>query len=250
MKKRIWVVTMFENYFDQFLDFGIIGSTFRNERSKDFDFEFIPVSLPKFSAKGFKGVDASPFGGGEGMIMRPDVLKEALLKGVVEAGGYDQEKIKEQLHVVCPAPRGKVWSQEYAIEFAQRNFSIECTKDLVFICGRYEGIDERFLENYVDEYISLGDYILTGGELATMIILDSTLRFSPGILGNKLSAQNESFFNNRLEHALYTRPKKFEGKNVPEELQSGHHRKIAEFKLKSSIRLTKKYRPDLIKKDD
>lgn len=250
MIKKIWVLSMFENYFDSFLEYGVISSVFRKERVKDIEFEFHPVSIPKFCEKGFKGVDDSPFGGGVGMIMRPDVLKNALLKGVIEAGGYDESKLKEQLHIVCPAPRGNTWNGERAKDFAQKYLSTHCEKDLVFICGRYEGIDERFLEKYVDQYISLGDYILTGGELATMIILDSALRFSPGVLGNKLSAVEESFSDNRLEHALYTRPKEFEGLEVPDELIKGHHKKIQEFKDKSSEEITIKYRPDLMEKNE
>jgi tRNA (guanine37-N1)-methyltransferase len=246
VKRKVWVISMFENYFDQFLEYGILGSAFRNERGDDVDFSFHSISLPSFSPKGFKGVDGPPFGGGVGMIMRPDVLKEALIEGVVKEGGYDKNNFKSQLHIICPAPRGRKWDHTYAQEFAQNHLSAESEKDIVFICGRYEGIDERFLENYVDEYISLGDYILTGGELATMIILDSAMRFSPGILGNKLSAVEESFADNTLEHALYTRPKEFEGLEVPEDLVKGHHRKIQEFKVKSSIEITKKYRPDLL----
>jgi len=246
MLKRIWVITMFDSYFEKFLDLGILGSAFRNERGDGVEFKFIPVSLPSFSPKGFKGVDDSPFGGGVGMIMRPDVLKEALIEGIVKAGGYDQDNFKEELHIVCPAPRGKTWSQDCAQDFAQAYLSKDSTKDLVFICGRYEGIDERFLSAYVDQYISLGDYILTGGELAVMTILDSAMRFSSGVLGNKLSAVEESFANNRLEHALYTRPKEFEGMEVPPDLVKGHHKKIEEFKEKSSLEMTKKYRPDLL----
>ena len=237
---------MFDHYFDNFLQNGIIGSVFRNERSKDIIFEFHTVSIPEHCKKGFKGVDDSPFGGGVGMIMRADSLRDALIKGVVEPGEY--KDIKKDLHIICPAPRGKTWNQTYAMEFSKKYFHPDSTKDLVFICGRYEGIDERFLEQYVDEYISLGDYILTGGELAVMTILDSSLRFSEGILGNKNSALEESFFNNSLEHALYTRPVEFEGKKVPEELVSGNHRKISEFKLKSSKEITEKFRPDLILK--
>lgn len=238
---------MFENYFDSFLESGIIASAFRNERSEDLQFEFNVVHLPKFSPKGFKGVDDAPYGGGVGMIMRADVLKEAIMEGIVK-DNYDTDHFKDQLHIVCPAPRGKVWNQEHAIDFAKRNFSLDSNKDLVFICGRYEGIDERFLENYVDEYISLGDYILTGGELAVMTILDSSLRFAPGILGNKLSAFDESFFDNKLEHALYTRPQVFEGKEVPEALVLGHHKNIEKFKTESSLAITKKFRPDLLEK--
>jgi tRNA (guanine37-N1)-methyltransferase len=240
---------MFENYFDSFLESGIIASAFRNERGDGIDFEFKSVAIPKYNKKGFKGVDDSPFGGGVGMIMRPDALKDALIKGVVEPGGYDTDNYRDQLHIVCPAPRGKTWSQEYAMDFAQNHLSVDSEKDIVFICGRYEGIDERFLENYVDEYISLGDYILTGGELAVMIILDSAMRFSNGVLGNKQSALEESFMNNKLEHALYTRPQEFEGKKVPLALREGHHRKISEFRLKSSNDITLKFRPDLLKDD-
>ena len=216
----------------------------RGDRGGELEFEFIPVSLPDFSPKGFKGVDDSPFGGGVGMIMRPDVLKEALIKGVVEKGNY---KDISELHVVCPAPRGKTWDHNYAVAFANEHLSMNSNKDLVFICGRYEGIDERFLENYVDEFISLGDFILTGGELAVMTILDSALRFSDGILGNKLSNIEESFAGNGLEYALYTRPREFEGKDVPEELSSGSHKRIAEFKKKSASLMTDKFRSDLKK---
>ena len=249
MKRRIWVLTMFENYFDSFLKDGIIASAFRNERSNGVEFEFIPVAIPNYNKKGFKGVDDAPFGGGVGMIMRPDSLKSAFVEGVLKPGGYDLENFKDQIHVVCPAPRGKNWDQQYAMEFAKQNLSTDSQKDIAFICGRYEGIDERFLENYVDEYISIGNFILTGGELAVMIILDAAMRFSDGVLGNKQSAYEESFFDNKLEHALYTRPAEFEGKEVPKSLKEGNHRKISEFKIQSSIDMTNKYRPDLLDND-
>lgn len=248
MIKKIWVLSMFDNYFDRFTEYGVIGSTFRGERGGEIQFEFHPVSIPKFSPKGFKGVDASPFGGGVGMVMRPDVLRDALIEGVVVAGGYDLNNYREQLHIVCPAPRGKSWSQSYAMEFADSYLSQNSPKDLVFVCGRYEGIDERFLEKYIDEFISMGDFILTGGELAVMTILDSAMRFSDGVLGNKLSAVEESFFDSKLEHAIYTRPGSFEGVEVPAPLMAGHHKKIAEFKVESSKKMTQKFRPDLLKK--
>lgn len=244
MKKRIWVITMFDSYFDRFTDLGVIGQTFRQDRGGEIAFELKPISLPSFSPKGFKGVDDSPFGGGVGMIMRPDVLRDALVKGVVEDGGYESV---DDLHVVCPAPRGKTWNHDYAVQFAKENLSVNSKKDLVFICGRYEGIDERFLEKYVDEFISMGDFILTGGELAVMTILDSALRFSDGILGNKLSNVEESFAGDGLEYALYTKPREFEGVEVPEALSSGSHKRIAEFKRDSGASLTTKFRPDLKK---
>lgn len=250
MRRKIWVLTMFDNYFESFLDSGIIASAFRNERGDGIEFEFEAVSIPAFNKKGFKGVDSSPYGGGVGMIMRADALKEAFVEGVVRAGAYCEDNFKDQLHVVCPAPRGKTWSQDYAMDFARNHLSTDSSKDIVFICGRYEGIDERFLESYVDEYISLGNYILTGGELAVMIILDSAMRFSDGVLGNKQSAYEESFMNSSLEHALYTKPADFEGKTVPEGLRQGHHKKIQDFRIKSSRDMTLKYRPDLLDDED
>lgn len=239
---------MFPEYFSPLKEFGVLGSAFRNERGDGTgEFEILPVSIADFNPKGFKGVDSSPFGGGVGMIMRADILKEVLVEGIITPGQYDLAKIKEQLHIVCPAPRGKVWCHKEAVEFAQTYLDFSNHKDIVFICGRYEGIDERFLENYVDEFISLGDYILTGGEIAVMAILDSAMRFAPGVLGNKLSAVDESFASGMLEYALYTRPRVFEGKDIPNALISGHHEKIEEFKESSSLAITSKYRPDLLK---
>lgn len=237
---------MFDSYFESFKEYGVLGSTFRNERGDGLRFELNTVSLPAFSPKGFKGVDSSPFGGGAGMIMRADVLKNALIEGVVIPGGYDEANIKSDLHIVCPSPRGKTWDQHKAKEFAQSYLSPDTDKDIVFICGRYEGMDERFLENYVDQFISVGDFILTGGEVATMIILDSAMRFSSGVLGNKISAVDESFANGQLEYALYTRPQEFEGEKVPQVLLNGNHKKIEEFKKESSLEITKKYRPELL----
>jgi tRNA (guanine37-N1)-methyltransferase len=236
---------MFQDYFKSFSEIGILGKVFSNSRGDGITFELNIVSLPNYNKKGFKGVDDSPFGGGVGMIMRPDALESAFLKGIVEQGGYSD--IKEELHVVCPAPRGMQWDHTRAQEFAEKRLSVNSQKDIVFICGRYEGIDERFLNQYVDEFISLGDYILTGGELATMVILDSALRFSDGVLGNKLSAQEESFANGNLEHALYTRPQDFNGEAIPSELLSGDPKKIDMFKKQSSSEMTKTYRPDLLK---
>lgn len=239
---------MFENYFDTLLEYGVLASAFKNERGDgQGKFEIIPVSIPKYNSKGFKGVDDSPFGGGIGMIMRADVLKSALIEGVVKPGKYDEIKLKKQLHIVCPAPRGKIWNHNEAVKFANEHLSFDCDKDIVFICGRYEGIDERFLEKYVDQYFSVGDYILTGGELAVMLILDSAMRFHPGVLGNKQSAIEESFASGMLEHPLYTRPREFEGEFVPEAFLSGDQKKIKAFKEESSLTMTRKYRPDLIK---
>ncbi len=242
--KKIWIITLFPNYFDSLIQFGITGSALRGERGAGIELQ--TVQLRDFTPRDYKGVDDSPYGGGAGMVIRADVLKEALLKGVIEAGGYG-ENYKERLHVVFPGPRGKTWSNSYCKNFS-KIFNDQSSKDLVFICGRYEGIDERFLNLYVDEQISIGDYILTGGEIPTMAIIDSSLRFIKGVLGNKESSTNESFQSNLLEHPQYTRPKNFEGQEVPEILLSGNHQKIEKYQKEESLRITKQFRPDLLTK--
>jgi len=242
--KKIWIITLFPNYFDSLINFGITGSALRGERGNKI--EFNTVQLRNYTPKDYKGVDDSPYGGGAGMVMRADVLKEALLKGVVEGGNYGEDW-KDKLHVVFPGPRGKTWNNSYCKDFAKR-FSEEGSKDLVFICGRYEGIDERFLSLYVNEQISLGDFILTGGEIAVMAIIDSSLRFFSGVLGNKESSEQESFQSNLLEHPQYTRPKVFDGLEVPEILLSGHHGNIEKYQREEALRITKNHRPDLLEK--
>ena len=242
--KKIWIITLFPNYFDSLINFGITGSALRGERGSKLEIK--TVQLRNFTKKDYKGVDDSPYGGGAGMVMRADVLKEALVAGVVVDGGYGDDW-KEKLHVVFPGPRGKTWDNSYCKEFASR-FSKEDSKDLVFICGRYEGIDERFLNLYVDEQISLGDFILTGGEIPTMAIIDSALRFFSGVLGNKESSMQESFQANMLEHPQYTKPKVFDGVSVPDVLVSGHHQNIEKYQKAESLRITSLHRPDLLKK--
>ncbi len=243
MKKRIWIITLFPQYFSSFLDLGIIGSVLKGKRGQQF--EVIPLSLRDFSPNDYKGVDDSPFGGGPGMVLRADILKNALM-GIVEQGKYEG---LNNLHVVYTSPRGSIWENKYAKEFAQKHLG-EDSKDLVFICGRYEGIDERFIEKYINEEISIGDFVLTGGELATMVILDSSLRFVSGVLGNKESAQSESFQNRLLEHPQYTRPRNFEGMEVPQILLSGDHQKMAKFLEGERLRITKKFRPDLLEEQN
>jgi tRNA (guanine37-N1)-methyltransferase len=242
--KKIWIITLFPNYFDSLINFGITGSALRGERGAGIEIK--TVQLRNYTPKDYKGVDDSPYGGGAGMVMRADVLKEALLKGIVADGGYGEDW-REKLHVVFPGPRGRTWNNTYCKDFAAR-FSQENAKDLVFICGRYEGIDERFLNLYVNEQISLGDFILTGGEIAVMAIIDSSLRFFSGVLGNKESSTQESFQANMLEHPQYTRPKVFDGLEVPEILLSGHHGNIEKYQKEEALRITKLNRPDLLEK--
>lgn len=238
--KKIWIITLFPDYFNPLIQLGIVGAALRGERGEVPTIELI--QLRDYSGKEYKGVDDTPSGGGPGMVIRADVLKRALIEGVVQKGGYG-ENFKEKLKVVFPGPRGIKWNNSEAKKFSQID------KDLVFICGRYEGVDERFIEKYVDIELSLGDFVLSGGEIPTMAFIDSFLRFKKGVLGNESGSGEESFENGLLEHPQYTRPADFEGISVPEILTSGHHKKIEEYRKSESIRITKKYRPDLIKED-
>jgi tRNA (guanine37-N1)-methyltransferase len=243
MKRRIWILTLFPEYFRPLLECGIAGQALRGERGEgELSFEVRTVNIRDFSSTKYKSVDDTPYGGGPGMVMRADVLRDALLKGVVEAGGYAD---RSELRVVFTSPRGRVWNNKLAREFGTKVLSIE-GQDLVLICGRYEGVDERFLEKYVDDFLSVGDYVLTGGEIAVLAILDSAVRFVPGILGNKLSSSEDSFEDGLLEQPQYTKPREFEGLGVPEVLLDGHHKKILEWQKEQKLRMTRKWRPDLL----
>jgi len=243
--KKIWVITLFPNYFAPLKELGVIGQTLQGDRGEGLELK--TVQLSEFSPRSFKGVDSAPYGGGPGMVLRPDVLKAALIDGVVDQGLYG-ENWREKLHIVYTGPRGNSWTNTSCKKFAQNYLNVGTKKDLVFICGRYEGVDERFLDLYVDEVISLGDFVLSGGELAVMTIIDSAMRFINGSLGNNDSAVEDSFEGNLLEHPQYTRPGVFDDVKVPEVLTSGHHINIEKYQKNEKIRITKALRPDLYEK--
>lgn len=242
--KKISIITVFPEYFEPLLNCGVVGQALRGERGEH-SFQFEVLNLRDFALDNYKSVDDAPYGGGPGMVMKADVFKNALVKGIIEPNNY--QNIKEQVHVVYTSPRGELWHDQSCREFAHNHLNND-QKHLVFICGRYEGIDERFLQQYVDQQICIGDFVLSGGELAVMSILDSALRFSPAVLGNKDSAHQDSFSNCLIEYPQYTRPAEFETIAVPEILMSGHHAKINEYRQKESERLTKELRPDLYMK--
>ena len=174
--------------------------------------------------------DDRPFGGGEGMVMKPEPIAGAL-RAV-------QEKYSAG-RVIFLSPQGKTYTQETAERLA-------ALEHLILLCGRYEGVDERIRENYVHEEISIGDYILTGGELAAMVLIDSITRLLPGVLGCGDSAENDTFSRGLLKNPQYTRPREFEGFTVPEVLLSGDHAAITEWRLVSAVRKTLEKRPELL----
>ena len=241
-KHRIWILTLTPDFYTPFLETGVVGKALRGERGVK-SFELSCVYLGDYSPKGYKGVDDAPYGGGQGMVMRADVLRDALLQGVIAEGGYG-DSWRDSLEVILPSPRGRVWKSGYAKEFVQDCWG-EREKDLVFVCGRYEGLDQRFIDSYVDREISLGDFILSNGDIATMGILDSALRLVPGVVGNMASIGDESFEKGLLEHSLYTRPPLFEGQAVPLVLLSGNHGEIGLYRRSESERVTAQRRPDI-----
>lgn len=232
--KRIWVISLFPQEVERSLSYGVIGNYLSSGKV-----ELKYLNPSNFNDRGFKGVDSAPYGGGPGMVMRADVMAACINKGVLPS--YQS---REEFVVIYPNPKGKVYQNNEAKLIS----SIFESKDLVFICGRYEGIDERFVDRYVDIEYSIGDYVLTGGELACSVIIDSFLRFSRDVLGNNLSALEDSFEGGMLDSPKYTRPSMFEGLPVPEVLLSGNHAKISHYHESKRIEETARCRPDLLNK--
>lgn len=193
----------------------------------------INITNPRDFAQGkHQQVDDTPFGGGSGMVMKPEPVFRAV-KHVKLHTQYENRR------VLLLSPEGQVFTQSKARELAQLD-------QLILICGHYEGFDARISENLADEIISIGDYVLTGGELPAMIITDAVARMLPGVLGSEESAPTDSFYNGLLEHPQYTRPRDYEGMTVPEVLLSGDHARIAKWRRQKSLEITLRNRPDLL----
>lgn len=196
------------------------------------------VNIRDFADNKHNRVDDYPYGGGAGMVMQAEP--------VYMCYKHICNKIQNTpapLRVIYLTPQGKTFKQEMAAEYAGED-------NLVFLCGHYEGIDERVIEEIVTDYVSIGDYVLTGGELAALVIMDAVSRLVPGVLNNCTSAHTESFSGNLLEYPQYTRPKNWRGKTVPPILLSGHHKKLAEWYREQSVIRTALMRPDLLEKAD
>ena len=193
------------------------------------------VNIRDFAFNKHKHVDDYPYGGGAGMVMQAEPIYLAW-----ESITGAMEKKPRRIYVT---PQGRVFNQTMARELSRE-------EDLVFLCGHYEGVDERILEEIVTDYVSIGDYVLSGGELAAMVMMDAVSRLVPGVLGNEESAEFESFQDNLLEHPHYTRPAVFRGRPVPEVLLSGHHANIDRWRRNQSLKRTKERRPDLLDRAD
>ena len=219
------VLTLFPEMFSS-LNESMIGRAVKNKK-----ININIVNIRDFSENKHKKVDDTPYGGGAGMVMMPDVVYRA----------YNSLENKENAKVIYMSPQGKKLDQKKVLELSKENH-------LIILCGHYEGIDQRVLDKIVDEEISIGDYVLTGGELPAMVLIDSVSRYVEGVL-KKDSIKEESFSENLLEYPQYTRPEVFEGEKVPEVLLSGHHENIEKWRKEQAIKTTKQKRPDLLKND-
>lgn len=212
------------------LSTSIIGRAMANEL-----LTIEAVNIRDFAENKHNRVDDYTYGGGAGMLMQAGPVY----------GAYRSvaEKAKSKPRVIYLSPQGQTFSQSMAEEFAQE-------EELIFLCGHYEGIDERVLEEIVTDYVSIGDYVLTGGELPAMVMIDAVSRLIPGVLHNDTSAEFESFQDNLLEYPQYTRPEEWHGKKVPEILLSGHHANIEKWRREQSVIRTAERRPGLLEKAD
>ena len=216
------VLTLFPEMFEP-LNKSIIGKAIEKDL-----ININLVNIRDFSKNKHKKVDDTPYGGGAGMVIRPDVVYDA----------YQSVKT-EGTKVIYMSPQGKVLDQKKVVELSKE-------EHLILLCGHYEGIDQRVLDEIVDEEISIGDYVLTGGELPAMVLIDSVSRYVEGVISEE-STNEESFSNNLLEYPQYTRPEVFNGTVVPDVLVSGHHENIRKWREEKSLEFTRKKRPDLLK---
>ncbi|NLO84931.1 MAG: tRNA (guanosine(37)-N1)-methyltransferase TrmD [Clostridiales bacterium] len=221
---KIAILTLFPEMFDSFLSCSIIG---RARQEKLIDIE--PMDIRPFSDKKHKNTDDYPFGGGAGMVMTAQPIVDAV-KSAREKGFSGP--------CIYLSPRGKALVQDKVRELSQQD-------GMILLCGHYEGVDQRAIDLVVDEEISLGDFVLTGGELAAMALADAVVRYVPGVLGSEESTDEESFSDGLLEYPHYTRPRTFEGLDVPEVLVGGDHAKIKAWRRQQSLLVTQKMRPDM-----
>ena len=224
---RIDILTLFPNMFASPLQESILGRAVEKGL-----IQIQTINIRNFTLDKHQVVDDAPYGGGQGMVMKVEPIARAI------------ESVKAQnpsARTVYLTPQGKPFHQDLARRLSTQSH-------LILLCGRYEGIDERVRELFIDEEISIGDYVLTGGELAAMVLVDAVSRFIPGVLGSDRSAEEDSFFNSLLEYPQYTRPVEFKGCRVPEVLLSGNHSAISLWRRREAIRRTSLRRPDLLAK--
>lgn len=222
------ILTLFPEMFE-----GVLGESMLGRAAEKGILSFNLYNIRDWAGNKHNRVDDAPYGGGRGMVMQAPPVYDAYTAAC--------EKCSGKPHVIYMSPKGEVFNQSKAIELSQKS-------DIMIICGHYEGIDQRVLDEIVDEEISIGDYVLTGGEIPAMAVIDSVSRMISGVLSNEESFTDESHFDGLLEYPQYTRPFEFHGEKVPEVLTSGNHAEIAKWRHQQSLDITEKKRPDMYEK--
>jgi tRNA (guanine37-N1)-methyltransferase len=230
---RVDIITIFPDYFREAFDYGIV----RRARAAEL-VDIKAHDLRSWASDKHHVVDDRPFGGGDGMVLKPEPIFAAVES---LAGARQRKDVAANKRVVLLSPQGKPFTQTLARELA-------ASEQLVLVCGRYEGVDERVADSLVTDEISIGDYVLSGGEPAALVVVDAVVRLIPGALGSETSAATESFSDGLLDYPHYTRPAEFEGLRVPEILLTGHHAEIARWRCEAALEKTKRNRPDLLEK--
>lgn len=225
---RAKIITLFPEAFP-----GVLAQSLTGKALQAGLWALETIDLRPFGIGKHQNVDDTPTGGGAGMVMKPDVIAAAL-----DRAAHGTPKDRQNWPVIYVSPRGKPFNQAMAQDFSK-------ARGMTILCGRFEGVDQRVLDHYDIKEVSLGDFVLTGGEIAAQAVIDATVRLLPNVLGNAASTDEESFSAGLLEHPQYTRPNDWQGRKVPEVLLSGHHGKIAEWRKDQSEELTKERRPDL-----
>ncbi|OOO00525.1 MAG: tRNA (guanosine(37)-N1)-methyltransferase TrmD [Epulopiscium sp. Nele67-Bin004] len=226
---KITIMTLFPEMIEQGISHSIIGRAIDNELV-----QIEAIDIRDYSGNKHRKVDDYPYGGGAGMLMMAAPVKSCY-NAICESSPNAKRR------VIYMTPQGKTWNQQMAIDFSRE-------EEIVLLCGHYEGIDQRVIDDIVTDEVSIGDYVLTGGELAALVVIDSVARLIPGVLGKEESFMQESFGDGLLEHPHYTRPAVFEGQAVPDVLLSGHHKYIDDFRRQKSLENTFYKRPDLLEK--
>lgn len=234
------VISIMPQMFSAVTDFGITAKAIHNNHA------VIHLINPRdFTTDNYRRIDERPFGGGPGMVMMAEPLKKAILTAKSLANDYFLAQQKDLAKVICPvihlSPQGKTLSESLVVDMANK------FDGAILLCGRYEGIDQRILDCYVDMEISIGDYVLTGGELPAMVLMDSLIRRLPDVM-NQNSAIEDSFVDGLLDCPHFTKPLSFDGQNVPDVLLSGHHKNIAKWRFLQQVKHTQAKRPDLWEK--
>jgi tRNA (guanine37-N1)-methyltransferase len=225
---KVTILTIFPQMFPGTLQYSLAGQAL-----KESIWAYDVIDIREFGLSKHKNVDDTPYGGGNGMVMRPDVLSQALDRALIN---------NPDVEIIYMSPRGKILTQSISSNIVE-------SRNIIILCGRFEGIDERLIEEYNIKELSIGDFVLSGGELAALVLIDSCIRLLPGVLDNQGTLKEESFNmagQTLLEYPLYTRPANWRNRNVPEVLLSGDHKKIAEWRYSKSLEITKERRPDLL----